>query len=161
MLKVKGQGHILVQMCGGNRHACWQWGIVKVPLIFLPWTVILSSTWTRWIGLCRCPVVWTFSKPQNVTFCFMFLMQVTTVKRTWTVVIQIHAFTVNVSTRWADTSVSVTRLTPGWTVLFYWILACRISVGMVPRVFQMPRTAHSLASVPPDTLVTAAVHIIT
>jgi len=41
----------------------------------------------------------------------------------------------------------------------YWILACRISVGMVPRVFQMPRTAHSLASVPPDTLVTAAVHI--
>ena len=49
----------------------------------------------------------------NVTFCFVFLMQVTTVKKTWTVVIQIHAFTVNVSTGWADTSVSVTCLTPG------------------------------------------------
>ena len=109
MLKVKGQGHILVQMCGGNRHACWQWGIVKVPLIFLPWTVILSSTWTRWIGLRRCPMVWTFSKPQNVMFCFVFLMQVTTAKRRWMVVIQIHAFTVNVSTRWADGYLCVCR----------------------------------------------------
>ena len=34
MLKVKGQGHVVVQVCGGKRHVCWQRGVIKVSLLF-------------------------------------------------------------------------------------------------------------------------------
>lgn len=88
-------------------------------------------------------------------------MQVTTVKRMWMDVLQIHACMANASMRSTDTDAFVSCHTPDQTVPLSWILARQIDASTMLCVFQMPRTERSPASAHLDTLVTADDEIVT